>query len=304
MSQPAASRRLMVCDIGFTCDIDGPGQRMIIYLKGCNLCCPWCALPETISPQPELLFYANRVSQPEIAIHACPHAAIVMRDGQLIRTRHICDACSGRECLQSKLSAFEWVGNETSVNELVAMAERYRPFFGQQGGITIGGGEPTCQYGSVRRLLSLLKQKHFSTVMETNGTHHRLPELFPDIDLVLIDLKHPDNGVCKAVTRQGNTTVLKNIHTRFQQKRPLRVRIPLVPGFNDDPATLNAFGRVLSGIGRLAVEIIPFHRRGEVKWNALGKVMPFVSRETPAPEAARLAAEHLVRYGLAASTLY
>ena len=185
-----------------------------------------------------------------------------------------------------------------TVDALVKLAIRYRPFFAQVGGVTVGGGEPTCQYDGVRQLLMALQNQDIHTVMETNGTHSKLAALFPYIAFLLIDLKHPDDAVCRTATRQGNTTILENIQARFQQQQPFRVRIPLVPGFNDDPATLDAFGRVLSGIGRLEVEVLPFHRRGETKWEAMGQPMPVGMTLPPEPWQVERACARLTQFGL------
>jgi len=185
-----------------------------------------------------------------------------------------------------------------TVDALVKLALRDCPFFAHVGGVTVGGGEPTCQYDGVHQLLMALQNQDIHTVMETNGTHSKLSALFPYIAFLLIDLKHPDDAVCQTATRQGNTTILENIQARFQQQQPFRVRIPLVPGFNDDPATLDAFGRVLSGIGRLEVEVLPFHRRGETKWKALGQPMPVGMTLPPEPRQVERACARLAQFGL------
>lgn len=289
---------LLVCDIGFTCDLDGPGQRLVIYCKGCNLCCPWCALPESIRAEPEVLFYPQRVPDRERLVQACPHGAVIIRAGALCRLTERCQACRGRECLRTGLSAFEGVGREMTITALVERSRRYRIFFGGGGGVTVGGGEPTCQFEPVSALLTELQADRIHTAMETNGTHSKLPDLFPVLDWLFIDLKHPDDAACRAVTGQGNQVVLQNIRARHASGRPLCVRIPLVPGCNADAATLERFGAVLGAIGALTVEILPFHRRGEVKWQALGRALPAGEAEPPTAEQVAAAKAILVRYGL------
>lgn len=300
---PSATMKLLVCDVGFTSDIDGPGQRMVIYLKGCNLHCPWCALPETIAPEPEMLFYANRVNQPQQAITACPHGAVFQQANGVVRNRNICRTCDGRECLQSSSRAFDWVGRWLTVSDLVAQAIRYRMFFSRSGGVTVGGGEPTCQFDAAQNLLTALRAEGLNTAMETNGTHARLPDIFAVLNTLLIDLKHPDDAICRMVTGAGNTTVLANIRRRHETRGAMCVRIPLIPGFNDDPATIQQFGKVLAAIGALTVEVLPFHRRGEVKWRALGQAMPLAATATPSPEDVAAVCRQLAHWGLEATTI-
>ena len=297
MSAQAADE-LMVLHMGFSCGVDGPGQRLVIYLKGCNLCCPWCAAPESISPQPEVLFYPARVSA-ALAEKACPyHAVTVQASGASTRNVAICNECSNFACLRSGLSAFERAGEQYAVDDLVAKAERYRMFFGPDGGVTLGGGEPTYQFAGARRLLERLHAQGIHTAMETNGTHPDLPELFPKIKLLFIDLKHPDSRRCAQITGLGNEQVLANIRRRHAEGGAMVVRIPLVPQANADESTLHAFGSTLGEIGAVSVEVLPFHRRGEVKWRAIGQNMPAADTREPFAEDIVTATAILAGYGL------
>lgn len=289
---------LVVLNTGFTVEVDGPGQRMVVYLKGCNMCCPWCAAPESVASEPEILFYPKRIEHVSRLTGVCPKGAIAVGENGASRDTSMCQSCIDHPCLASDNPAFDLAGEEISVDDMVEKILRYRSFYSKLGGVTIGGGEPTCQFAAVTSLLTKLRSNGIHTAMETNGSNPRLPELFPLLDLLYIDLKHPDDAEARRVTGQGNTVILDNIAQRYARGGRMIVRICLVPGYNSDEPTLRQFGSVLSAIGPLNVEILPFHRRGQAKWEALGREMPTSDVQEPSQEMIRWAVKTLTAYAL------
>lgn len=279
---------LRVLSTGFSLGVDGPGLRLVVYLKGCNLQCPWCAAPESWRPEPEVLFYPDRADDPASVPSMCPYGAVVFDVLVLTRSIDVCLSCVGRECLDSGHPSFELVGSTMSIAELVALADRYRPFIGLSGGVTIGGGEPTLQFHELLSLLVSLKSAGFHTAVETNGTHPDLPSLFELIDLLYIDLKHPDPSV------YDGSGVLSNIRSRFESGREMIVRIPLVGGFNADAP----FGPVLASIGAIKVEVLPYHQRGNAKWLACGRALPDASLRAPSDACVQGVKAELLSFGL------
>ena len=259
---------------GFSTGVDGPGQRLVLYFKGCNLHCPWCAAPESIAPAPEVLFYPQRADDPALLAAACPFGAVALQSGTMRRDTARCRRCADTPCARSGCHAFERVGEQRSVADLRQLARRYYPFFHPDGGVTVGGGEPTCQFEELARLLTALRTDGIHTALETNGTHPRLAELYPVLDLLYIDFKHPDDIACMRITGAGNTVVLQNIRQRLAVGGGMVVRLPLVQGYNTDEGTLQQFGAILAAIGPVTVELLPFHPRGAVKWKACGQTMP------------------------------
>lgn len=293
----SSDTRLLVFNIGFTCEVDGPGQRMVVYVKGCNMRCPWCAAPESIVPRPEVLFYPQRLEDPRRAVKACSYGAVRLHGNSVSRDVSVCASCDTLSCLDTDNPAFERAGEEISVAEVVERVIRYRAFFTNLG-VTIGGGEPTCRFEAVRELLTRLRKEGVHTAIETNGVCPELPQLFEVVDLLYIDLKHPDSAGCAEATGQGNESVLANIGARWRQGRAMVVRIPLVPGYNEDEETMREFGAVLSAIGALSVELLPYHRRGEVKWRALGLDPPAGDAREPSPDEMERARGVLKEWGL------
>ena len=138
---------LLVFNTGFTVDLDGPGQRLVIYLKGCNMRCLWCAAPESVSPHPDVLFFPHRLDDPTRAVAACSQGAIAVRDGDVSRDLSVCYRCEELACLRGGLRAFERMGERIPISDLVEKARRYRMFYGPTGGATPG----TTGSGTTRR---------------------------------------------------------------------------------------------------------------------------------------------------------
>jgi len=285
---------LSIFNIGFSAVVDGPGQRLVVYCKGCNLRCPWCAAPESIDFAPQVMFYSERVTDPADAITSCPHGAVYL-DGDVIRRDVlVCKECSEHDCINSCHPAFELVGQIVSVESLVERAKRYKAFFGKSGGVTIGGGEPTCQFDSLRSLLNNLKNLGIHIAIETNGTNADLPLLYELIDLLYIDFKHPDPAYYPG---DSGEHVLHNIRQRYLQGGQMIVRFPLVSGYNADPSTLHLFGEVLATVGAVKVEVLPYHTRGYTKWAACG-LEPDLSLKVPTKSEMDEAVGILRSYGL------
>ena len=294
-----AELALNIFHIGFSSEVDGPGLRMVLYLKGCNLCCPWCAAPESISPAPQVLFYPQRIPEPHHLPLACLFGAVTLdAEGQAQREASRCADCAAMPCARGKSRAFERVGELWPLARVQAKVRRYRPFFQADGGVTIGGGEPTCQFSALHALLTLLKEDGVHLALETNGTHQALPELYPMIDLLYIDLKLADNTSAVRLTGEGIDTVLANIAARQAQGGEMIVRIPVIPGVNSDADTLRAFAQLLHAIGPVSVELLPFHQRGFVKWQALGMQTPCADTPLPDSDMLRRAVELLQEAGV------
>ena len=51
---------MRIYESGYSDHFDGPGTRLIFYLKGCNFRCGWCGAPESLTAETELLRYPDR----------------------------------------------------------------------------------------------------------------------------------------------------------------------------------------------------------------------------------------------------
>ena len=256
--------KIRVFQKGFNFSQDGPGNRLVYHLQGCNMRCSWCANPEGMAPRGSLM-----VNREFLVDTLCPHGAI--RGGQLDRGR--CDACATRECLQAQRNqAIRLSCGEHQVEALVEEAQRSSPMFFSGGGVTLTGGEPTLQFRALRQLLMRLKDVDIHTAVETNATHARLPELLPLIDYLIVDCKHYTDVALKTATGVGLRLIARNFERVLSAGKPALIRIPLIGGFNDSASDCEGFIRFLSlfPTANACVEFLRFHEFGRSKWGACG----------------------------------
>ncbi len=238
---------------------DGPGVRTNVFLKGCPLRCGWCANPESQQPQPQLTIQAANCIDCGLFAQACT----LCTDNLAARV----DLCP--------TGALHWVGESRTAGEVMAEVRRDRPFYGESGGLTLTGGEPTMQPAMCEALLRLARQEGIATAMETCG-HTQwavFARLLPWLDMVLFDVKHVDAAVHQRFTGFDNRLILDNLHRLTGAGASVRVRIPLIPGFNAQPDVIAAIAALVQQLpGPVAgVDLLPYHTLGRAKYKALGR---------------------------------
>jgi pyruvate formate lyase activating enzyme len=222
----------MITDIQRCSLHDGPGIRTTIFMKGCNLRCTWCHNPETLSFEPEVLFH------PERCIHCRKCDAGCFSGARVVCGREMTPECAAEEALQDFA------------------------YYGPEGGVTVSGGEPTCQGAFVAELMRLVKQAKAHTAMETNlcCAPEVLEQILPNCDLVMADLKLFDDEKHRRFTGSGNGQIKRNLKSL---DKPLILRTPVVCGVNDDKREIGAiadFARELPTL--LYYELLPYHPLG------------------------------------------
>jgi pyruvate formate lyase activating enzyme len=266
---------------------DGPGIRTTVFFKGCPLRCLWCHNPESQSPYPELITQPRRCTLCEECLQVCPNGAI-FRDGDLILTDRekcqLCQACA-RTC---HAEARQITGQEMSTAQVVAEILRDIPFFEQSGGgVTFSGGEPLFQPEFLTRLLRECKEYEIHTALDTCGfaPFSILDGIRALVDLFLFDLKHLDNARHQELTGVPNQQILENLELLSRLGHQIYLRIPLIPGLNDDPVHLHALARYAADLpGVLRVDLLPYHPTGLEKYTRLDKptLMPATQPLLPA----------------------
>ena len=176
---------MMIFSQGWSNGFDGPGRRLVYYLKGCNFRCLWCGNPESIAAESEILFYPEKS---KFAAESCPYGAVSENGGELNREK--CSTCSDRPCVkQWHDRASEPVGKEIAPVELVKDAESRRAMFGSDGGVTFSGGEPTLQMDELLDAAKRLRSQGINVAVETNASSARFAELADVFDVIICDLK-------------------------------------------------------------------------------------------------------------------
>lgn len=237
---------------------DGPGIRSTVFLKGCNLRCPWCHNPETRSPEPQTLVFekaGKRVSY----------------------------------------------GRMMSAAEIVAELEEDAEFYLESGGgVTVSGGEPMLQPEGVLKLVLLLNGKNIPTVIDTAGNvpwSSFLKVLEGGyVDKFFFDVKSGDREQFATVTGGDLDLVSDNLKRLVAAGQSVRARVPLIPRVNIDRGSLEKICRLCLEAGITELDVLPFHRLGSAKYEALGIRYPFKDVKPPEKEetasAAAFFAEH------------
>ena len=176
-------------------------------------------------------------------------------------------------------------GREYAPEELVEKVLRCRAYFGEQGGVTVSGGEPLLQAPFVTELFRQLKEAGIHTALDTSGAGDlkQAAQVLDWTDLVLLDLKFPDEAGYRRYCR-GSWAQTQAFAALAGEKRvPLWVRHVVVPGLNDsleDLRAIKAQAESLPGFQKL--EWLPFHNMCLEKYQQLG--LPFPLADTPALE--------------------
>jgi pyruvate formate lyase activating enzyme len=272
--------------MGFVFDIkrfavhDGPGLRTTVFLKGCPLSCLGCHNPEGQRLGPELLFRPDRCTACGDCVPACPSRALTLEEGTLTVHWDRCELTGA--CVEVCLpGALELVGQARPVEEILDLLEDDRIYYDEsKGGVTFSGGDPFAQPDFLRALLEGCQERELPVVLDTCGHVHpdTFREMAPQARHILFDLKLMDEARHEAFTGVHNRWILDNlawVARGCPSEGPcptLTVRLPLIPGINDDEENLAAVGRFLTGLGRIPpVDILPYHRLGVDKYHRMGR---------------------------------
>jgi pyruvate formate lyase activating enzyme len=264
---------------------DGPGIRTVVFLKGCPLRCAWCANPESQQPGAQIAWFANLCAGCGRCAAACPRGAVTMDEGRPLTDRRLCAACGACAAACSR-GARRLMGRELTVDEVMAEVRRDAPFFRRSGGgVTFSGGEPLAQPGFLLEALRRCRRWGYHTAVETCG-HVRWQDMAAaaDVtDLFLYDLKQLDQARHAELTGLGNELILRNLERLLALGADVTVRVPVVPGANDDQesfAALSAFVADHTALRR--VELLPYHPLGAHKYDALDLARAPYARPEPA----------------------
>ena len=276
---------------------DGPGIRTLVFFKGCPLRCGWCSNPEGHLRSYRILFKKDRCVDCGACAAVCPQGVhvmdsatgrhVIMRDVECVGCRKCADACP-----QGALSIS---GEYRTISDIMSVIEEDVPFYQSSGGgVTLGGGEVLMQPEAAVNLLTACKQRGINTAIETCG--YARPEVVRKAaevtDLFLFDVKHMDSDRHYQLTGVRNELILENLQWLFENRRNVKVRVPLLKGVNDGGQDLESLVRFLEPYkdhrNCKGIDLLPYHKMGVNKYAQLG-------REYPLPGDPALSEEDLER---------
>ena len=210
---------LYIFQKGFNYSQDGPGNRLVYHLAGCNLKCPWCSNPEGL---------------------------------------HITETSQKAE-----------------ITDIVKEALSAKMIFIDGGGVTLTGGEVTCQKNAVLNLLKALKESGIHTCIETNASIPCCEDIFDTVDSMIADFKSPFKDKVRDILGGDIDIIKQNLIYRIKTGKPLLVRIPLIRFFNCTEDNARSFGDFFTELEKMSndnlfFEILTYHEFGKEKYQKLG----------------------------------
>lgn len=250
---------------GFNYSQDGPGNRLIYHLAGCNMKCGWCANPEGMSGNGELV-----VEKEWLIDSVCPYAAV----RQKYINREICSSCTDRPCITKYRSrGINLSYKQYSTKSILEEIKSCIPMFYDGGGVTFSGGEPTLQFEALEELLKGSALADVNTAIESNATHKDMDKLFPFINLLILDFKLANEEKHIKYVGIPNKQIKENFKRAFDSGKQMLVRIPIINHINaNNEEILEIVEFMISNDTKNAeFELLPYHEYGKVKWEKCGK---------------------------------
>ena len=253
---------------------DGPGLRTTVFFKGCPLTCTWCHNPESISPKSHVEWLGVRCIGCRTCEAVCPQNGIWL-DENGVHTSEQCVACGicTREC---PTKALELKGIDYSADELFDIVMKDRAYWGDDGGVTLSGGEVTLQWKEALQFIERFKAAGVNTAVDTCGLAKRevFEALLPVTDLFLYDLKLIDPDQHMRFTGQSNELILRNFEYLIEQGAAIWVRTPIIPGATDTDENIAGIASVVRDRVQ-KWELCAFNNLCRDKYERLGREWDF-----------------------------
>ena len=282
---------------------DGPGLRVLLFLRGCPLRCRWCQNPENLDLSPQIEYHQSRCIGCLRCMEVCPIPGAIVEDAEQRIDRSKCNNCMA--CADVCLGkALEKVGQQMSVQEAVKKIMAYRPFFdhSDRGGVTLSGGDPILQPEFTLGLLKALREQGIHTTVETSGytSYEALKKIVENADLIIYDIKHMDEDRHVAGTGRSNLIILENLRRLCDEvDTEIAVHVPLIPAFNDNEENIKSTADFVRSLQKIKhIDLLPFNELASEKYAALGLDWEYADTQRQSPEHLDRLKDIVESYGL------
>jgi pyruvate formate lyase activating enzyme len=187
-----------------------------------------------------------------------------------------------------------------TVAEVLAEILRDLPVYEQSGGgVTFSGGEPLTQPAFLLAALQASRREGIHTTVDTCGFApcETALAVATRADLLLWDVKTLDPKRHLALTGVPLEPILANLAAVSRTGVPIWLRIPVIPGVNDDEASVAEAAALATRTPSVRrVSLLPYHRTANGKQDRLGRgtdpglIASATLANAPSPTPARMAA--------------
>lgn len=249
----------IVFDVKEFAVFDGPGIRTTVFMKGCPLRCPWCHNPEGLSPRPQLMVSHAACVHCGACERACPHPEGCVACGKCVP---VCRAGL------RKIAGTPWTADALA-QRLLKDRDVYQE---TGGGVTFSGGEPLLQWPFVAAVIARLPGVH--TAIETSGyaPDPVFTQAMRACSMVLMDWKVSDPALHRRYTGVDQRPIRRHAEALAAGTTPFILRMPLIPGVNDNAAHFRTAAELVAGSPSLIrVDVLPYQRAAGAKYGMVGK---------------------------------
>ena len=190
-------------------------------------------------------------------------------------------------------------GTEYTAEALVEKACRYREYFGNEGGITLSGGEPLLQAAFARELFTLCREAGIHTCLDTSGAilNGDTKTLLSHIDRVLLDIKFTRDELYREHIGMPLDGALRFLDYLEEKKIPTTLREVTVPTLNDTKEDILELKKIADGhLVVDKIELLPFKKMCKTKYDSLGLPFPFESYPEPTRKKMQELSEYIKEY--------
>ena len=174
-----------------------------------------------------------------------------------------------------------------TAEEIVEKAKKYREYFGEKGGITLTGGEPLLQADFCYEVFKLCHENGINTCLDTSGSilNENIKKMLTETDRVLLDIKYTNDKDYIENVGCSLEKPLEFLEYLNEKQIPTTIRQVIIQTINDCEKNIDKLNRIVKKYTCIdKVELLPFKKICQTKYDSMKIAFPFGDKDTPSKE--------------------